>query len=808
MFNIGVQALEGGFRVNGKQEGLQPTAPPGAPRGAMITHFFPPVVSEEDALVPLVAAPVPHAGQKRAAARPEPVQKKTRKLSKTAKQHTTATPPAPIPRKPGPGDLCPWWKPELAAEYAQLPHASLAPLAGLAAPPTDVVGALRSDTSLVQGVGRQPATSWFSVKATALTHTSQGPSVGASAEAPVPWRARMACDPLDAWSADAGACFRNATDARDKAPESKPVSCIRALKTRLRLSRDQERLLKLWSSAYRFVYNHAVRLVQQDKRWMDAECAYLNAQLVYESTNGVCSKTNAASTDEEVNAANAKSVRMKETQASLGVEYGKLARDHPWLAQRTAQGHRRIPTCILKEACRDVRKAQKSNEGRRKTHPQHRWRLQLKRRGDDSGWTMQIPMQALSAARVAPRPETRRPRRDGAPHPDNGPPRSWTRVTLAPRTGLGDVWLTEAVPGGTITKAVSIGRDKRGRWYMNVPYEAPPPPPTKPLHLRTVGADDPGDRVAATVYSPATGEVIQYAVGRANGGKDRLFRLCERLDGMIANASAHFATERPSEAERNALRDEVTPLRRERDRVLADEGLSPVQRDACAARLRRCIRAKIQARYGRSDGVVADTPSARRERKKRMAIVRAKIKNLVREAHCKMALDMARRWDTLILPPFQTKQMVQRHRPDGGRRKLHSKVARSLMTWSHYQQKIHIKRAFLRMGGEVLLPGEEYTTMCCGTCGRLGHKHSKEDWTCAHCGAYQLRDPSAARNIFLKLLLPRSTSMEEAVHGKIQPTNPRQMMCPGDGAPTRETSSPERPPPTGSQGPEDEGPHH
>ena len=135
-----------------------------------------------------------------------------------------------------------------------------------------------------------------------------------------------------------------------------------------------------------------------------------------------------------------------------------------------------------------------------------------------------------------------------------------------------------------------------------------------------------------------------------------------------------------------------------------------------------------------------------------MAVLRAKALDLVKEANYKIALDMARRWDTLVLPPFQTSHMVKRKKRTDGPRRLHSSVARSLHNWRHYDFKVIVRRLFLRMGGEVLHPDERYSTMTCGSCGILNEKHSNEKWTCRHCGTFHLRDPAAARCIFIKTL--------------------------------------------------------
>ena len=171
----------------------------------------------------------------------------------------------------------------------------------------------------------------------------------------------------------------------------------------------------------------------------------------------------------------------------------------------------------------------------------------------------------------------------------------------------------------------------------------------------------------------------------------------------------------------------------------------------------------------------------RQGRLRRAVVLRQKVRDLVTEAHRKVALDMARRWDTLILPPFETQTMVKRKRT-GGARKLHSKVARSLMTWRHYGFRILAKHAFLRAGGEILEPDERYTTMTCGSCGVLNEKHSNETWTCSHCGTFHLRDPAASRCIFIKALGRNSDDSMDVDPEPAARSEPTHAELPGDDA--------------------------
>jgi transposase len=503
----------------------------------------------------------------------------------------------------------------------------------------------------------------------------------------------MDLDPEEVWSAENGAAYKAATARKDAKPESKPIEQARTRKICMRLTRPQKKLLKVWMGAYRLTYNKAVELVRRDLGWRAASCQYLNEHLVYESKNGNSSRTNASSSKEEVEASNAKTDQMEAKRTKLGVQVGWLVAQHPWLKE--------VPSCIRKEACRDVCKAYTSNEAK----PRRKFRIGFKNRKDDSAWTLSVPLHALTELVVEPRPETsRKPRKDGQPHKETTR-RNWTKLHIAPSTKLGPVWLTEAVPVEAIKTSmkgqgkskrpwnelkhgVRITLDKRDRFHCCVSYLIEPTPATtKPAAERKVGAVDPGDRVRATVYSPSDGEVVLYAEGKNRGGKDRLYKHCKAIDALDA----------------------------QRRELVAKKKFDQV-----------------------------------RKIKRRMVKLRQRVQNLVTEANRKMALDMVRRWDTLILPPFKTKDMVKRKR--GGRRTLSSKVARSLMTWRSYDFRILTKRLFLRHSGEVIEAGEEFTTMTCGACGRLNAKHSNEEWTCKHCNTFHLRDPAASRCIFIKAL--------------------------------------------------------
>lgn len=626
------------------------------------------------------APPQPRRKRKRVDVREEmkKVDSKLRKRRKRAANTSSTTSSTTPVAKPKPGDACPWWQPELAAVYG--------------AAPRELPGAVSEKTTL-----SGKSTSWFSVQHLPL----QSASLTA-------WRPQMAFAPEDVWSQVAGADKSTATARKGKALDPVPKKQLRCRAMRIRFvgaqARDQERMLRKWMGAHRFTYNAAVKLVRQDKRWLDAEGQYLNEQLVYATKNGRTSKANASSTDNAKASAAEHQANMELKRRKLGVQVGALVTQYPWLLE--------VPSRIRKNAVRDVLKAEESNEGMRKADPRHRWSLKLKKRGSPSAWTLGVPKECFSGVSILPRPTCKPPNpeeRSVSPSLWDRQPvprRNWTCFELCSTYKMGNLWLNEAVPGGAITKDCKLTLDARGRFYLVVPYEIEPVPPTsKPPEERKVGAVDPGDRVQATVYSPSDGEVIQYAVGKDGGGKDCVFLACKAIDEAVAAANA----------------------------------------DAGDAKRRAWHR-------------------------HRLAVLRARVKSLVTEARNKIALDMSRRWDTLILPPFETHGMVKRKQRNGLPRRLHSKVARSLMSWRHYDFAVHVKNVFLRAGKEVVSPDERYTTMNCGVCGVLNNKHTKEEWTCKHCGTFHLRDPAASRCIFLKALVPvQPTIGNVAFSGEIQP---------------------------------------
>jgi len=686
-------------------------------------------------------------------------------------------------RKHSPGEQCPWWRTNLEALYKTTPRAT-------------------SDTTpqpstLVVGEGKQHRNTWFSVNSMKLGHASNGPTEDVS------WRECMHIeDPLDIWSQENGSDKRSPGDARNKASSSKPIKQERCRKAHMRLTRQQQRVLKQWGGAYRLTYNKAVELVRKDSGWTDAECTYLNEHLVnkgrvtdecraektsvvalrkaegalqslVDQITGISKDTlseeqveslhkaeqGVESAEAAVITAVLKTEAMRRKRTRLGVEVGHLLGEHPWLEE--------VPSNVRKEACRDVEKAEKSNKGRRVTKPGHRWTLKFKQRSIESAWTFTVPTHHILAAGIAPRPETEKQasRHAKRKRKDDKRKRNWTWVDL-PKVGR--LWLTEELPvssfgplrqqgsskrpGFTFAHAVQITLNRRGRFHMCVTHSIDPTPPTtKPLRERVVGVNDPGDRTKATVYSPSTGEVLEYA--DEERGRKQLEDLAFKVDSLVDKLVKGKAYEKASEETRVKLKQRIRELQQQRDSIRSSRATN---KDANVKLLRVAIRNEVQSCFHKEDGSTALTPSQRRKLLKQIAVLRQRSKDLVKEAHRKIVRDWVRRFDTFVHPPFNTKEMVQRETVDSQGQKRHrtvnARVAKSLLSFSHRELKVHAMRVFLQEGKEFLMPDEKYTTMNCEDCGILNEVGSKKKWTCTHCGRFHLRDPAASRCIFLKTL--------------------------------------------------------
>ncbi len=134
--------------------------------------------------------------------------------------------------------------------------------------------------------------------------------------------------------------------------------------------------------------------------------------------------------------------------------------------------------------------------------------------------------------------------------------------------------------------------------------------------------------------------------------------------------------------------------------------------------------------------------------------IRVKIRNLVDELHKKAANYLCTKYKVIFLPTFEVKNMVKR-----GKRRLSTKTARKMVTWSHYRFKQTLKHQAAKYGCVVVDVTEEYTSKTCSKCGHIHIKlGGNKRFICPSCGHTISRDINGAFNILLKALRDTSAS--------------------------------------------------
>jgi len=247
--------------------------------------------------------------------------------------------------------------------------------------------------------------------------------------------------------------------------------------------------------------------------------------------------------------------------------------------------------------------------------------------------------------------------------------------------------------------------DRRGRYYLQFPVYVAVKPSSAPQDKHSVAAIDPGDRTPFTVYD-SDGLVVE--VGRNDGW--RLFQALQRADRIHSKLDTTQSKVRPRSefAEGKAGTDE---WRRHKERAH--------NRAKCHRReLRRAFLGALE-----------------------------RVRDRVRDLHTKTATWLCQSYRTILIPTFQSSDMVRRWS-----RKLRTKTVRSLMTWSHYAFRQTLKqRAQLYGGCRVIEVDEPYTSQTCGRCGEL-RKTTSKIYRCRSCPYVADRDFNGARNIELRFL--------------------------------------------------------
>lgn len=150
-----------------------------------------------------------------------------------------------------------------------------------------------------------------------------------------------------------------------------------------------------------------------------------------------------------------------------------------------------------------------------------------------------------------------------------------------------------------------------------------------------------------------------------------------------------------------------------------------------------------------------------------------KIKNIVKELHNKTALYLVRNYERILLPKFETQNMVKNKKFDKNyfnklacekgeeeckkeikqvykQRRLNGRVKFVLNNLSHYKFKLHLLNKCKEYGSELVEVTEEYTSKTCTCCGIQSQNYDKNRVKQCSCGFKIDRDINGARNIMIK----------------------------------------------------------
>ncbi|TAG86706.1 MAG: transposase, partial [Oscillatoriales cyanobacterium] len=128
--------------------------------------------------------------------------------------------------------------------------------------------------------------------------------------------------------------------------------------------------------------------------------------------------------------------------------------------------------------------------------------------------------------------------------------------------------------------------------------------------------------------------------------------------------------------------------------------------------------------------------------------LKSKIQHLVKELHHKTAKFLVDNFDVILIPSFESSQMVSK-----SRRKIRSKTVRQMLTLSHYQFKKHLEWKAWEYGKVALTSiNEAYTSKTVSWTGevkKIGGSRTIKDSD----GNQMNRDLNGARGIFLRALV-------------------------------------------------------
>lgn len=142
-----------------------------------------------------------------------------------------------------------------------------------------------------------------------------------------------------------------------------------------------------------------------------------------------------------------------------------------------------------------------------------------------------------------------------------------------------------------------------------------------------------------------------------------------------------------------------------------------------------------------------------------------KITGIVNEMHKKTALHLCKKYNIILIPEFNTKDMIcdkvqekiennnnilDNRKSNRKKKRLNKKVKFVLNQLSHYKFKQQLFSKAEEYGRLCVEVTEEYTSQFCSKCNKISKKYNGRTKECVHCGSKINRDVNGARNILLK----------------------------------------------------------
>ena len=132
---------------------------------------------------------------------------------------------------------------------------------------------------------------------------------------------------------------------------------------------------------------------------------------------------------------------------------------------------------------------------------------------------------------------------------------------------------------------------------------------------------------------------------------------------------------------------------------------------------------------------------------------------MIDELHHKTALFLVKNFDHILLPTFETSQMVGK-----AGRKIHHKTVRNMLTFAHFRFKMFLKHKAFEYGKYVQDVCEAYTSKTYPETGELSNIGAAKRIR-LQSGDWVNRDEVGARNILMRALVDSPDGFTVAVTG-------------------------------------------